>query len=275
MNQQLTEVPTETRFEFGKNWASFLGTLNDDKIETAVQSLANMLETTSLAGKSFLDIGSGSGLFSLAARRLGARVYSFDYDVNSVGCTQELKRRYYPDDREWVVEQGSVLDSAYIQSLGQFNVVYSWGVLHHTGDMWTALANAAIPVAPQGKLFIAIYNDQGTASVRWTKIKKKYNELPKALRFTVLWPSFVMLSWRPMVRGLFHLRPFKFMRDYGKNARGMSYWRDMVDWVGGYPFEVAEPGTLFAFYRDRGFELTRLHTSLGGLGCNELVFQKR
>ena len=98
MSQHATEVAAGERFEFGKNWARFLQTLNDDKIEEAIKSLQDNLETESLAGKSFLDIGSGSGLFSLAARRLGARVHSFDYDPNSVACTAELKRRYFPDD---------------------------------------------------------------------------------------------------------------------------------------------------------------------------------
>ena len=182
MSQHATEVATGQRFEFGKNWAWFLETLNDQKIDEAVKSLSDMLQTDSLAGRSFLDIGSGSGLFSLAARKLGARVHSFDYDPNSVGCTEELRHRYFTDDEQWTVEPGSALDSAYIASLGKFDVVYSWGVLHHTGDMWTALANAAMPVASRGKLFIAIYNDQGTASIRWTKAKRLYQ--PVAQRST-------------------------------------------------------------------------------------------
>jgi len=274
MSQHATEVATGQRFEFGKNWASFLETLDDDKIADAVKSLREMLETDSLVGQSFLDIGSGSGLFSLAARKLGARVHSFDYDPNSVGCTQELRRRYFPDDEQWVVESGSALDSEYITSLGKFNVVYSWGVLHHTGDMWTALANASIPVKPDGQLFIAIYNDQGTASIRWTKTKRLYNRLPQGLRFLVVWPSFWVLNWRTLVKDTLHLHPLKSIRSYGKGARGMSFWQDVIDWVGGYPFEVATPEQLFDFYRQRGFELTRLRTCGGSLGCNELVFRK-
>ncbi len=179
----------------------------------------------------FLDIGSGSGLFSLAARRLGARVHSLDYDPHSVACTRELRRRYFPEDPEWIVESGSALDEAYIRSLGKFDVVYSWGVLHHTGDMWAALASAAIPVAAGGKLFIAIYNDQGTPSRRWTKVKRAYNTLPKPLRFLVVWPSFWILYWRPLTKDFLHLRPFQTIRNYGKE-RGMSLWRDL-DRLGG------------------------------------------
>ena len=201
MESHAAEVAQGQRFEFGKNWTWFLATLTDAKIEQAVQSLQDMLEVADLKGARFLDIGSGSGLFSLAARRLGARVHSLDYDPHSVACTRELRRRYFPEDPEWIVESGSALDEAYIRSLGEFDVVYSWGVLHHTGQMWAALANAAIPVADGGKLFIAIYNDQGTPSRRWTKVKRTYNALPKPLRFLVVWPSFWTLYWRPLDQG--------------------------------------------------------------------------
>src|SRR5205823_4976755 len=130
-------VPTDTiRFRFGRNWARFLTVLDDERIAQAERSLIEMLGLTRLDGLSFVDAGSGSGLFSLAAKRLGAaRVHSFDYDPESVLCTQELKRRFFPGDVNWTIEQGSVLDPVYLQSLGAFDVVYSWGVLHHTGDM--------------------------------------------------------------------------------------------------------------------------------------------
>jgi len=201
-------------------------------------------------------------------------VHSFDYDPNSVGCTQELRRRYFPNDPQWIVEQGSALDVDYVASLGKFDVVYSWGVLHHTGDMWTALANAARPVAEHGMLFIAIYNDQGSHSIRWTKTKRLYNRLPKGLRFLVVWPSFWVLNWRTLVKDTLRLQPLKSFREYGQGARGMSFWQDVIDWVGGYPFEVATPEQIFDFYRQRGFELTRLRTVGGSLGCNEFVFRK-
>src|SRR5215510_1899574 len=105
------EVARGERFEFGKNWRRFLEGVRDEQIVTAESSLKRMLGVDSLAGLSFLDIGSGSGLFSLAARRLGARVHSFDYDPQSVACAAELRHRYFPGDGGWVVEKGSALDA--------------------------------------------------------------------------------------------------------------------------------------------------------------------
>src|SRR5688572_10502146 len=134
-NQHAGEVASGSRFEFGKNWSAFLTLLDDDRIAAAVGSLRAMLEVKDLKGKTFLDIGSGSGLFSLAARRLGAKVHSFDFDSSSFACTCELRTRYFPNDQDWRVEQGSALDAAYVASLGKFDIVYSWGVLHHTGEM--------------------------------------------------------------------------------------------------------------------------------------------
>ena len=273
IDQHTAEVEKGQRFEFGENWAWFLDGLTDKRIHEAEKSLSDMLGLPSLAGKTFLDIGSGSGLFSLAARRLGARVYSFDYDPTSVSCTQQLRQRYFPEDDEWRVERGSALDHSYLNGMGRFDVVYSWGVLHHTGSMWEALANAALPVKPGGKLFIAIYNDQGTASRRWTKVKKLYNQLPRPLRFLVVWPSFLVLNWRSSVRDVLRGKPFQTIREYGVE-RGMSFGRDLIDWVGGYPFEVATPEQIFDFYRQREFNLTRLRTCGGSLGCNEFVFEK-
>lgn len=276
MSTHALEVTGGERFEFGKNWSRFLSVVGDTHIARAEESLRQMLEVVTLEGKSFLDIGSGSGLFSLAARRLGARVHSLDYDPHSVACALELRRRYFPSDAQWTIQEGSALDEGYMRSLGQFDVVYSWGVLHHTGDMWSALANAELPVAPGGKLFVAIYNDTGSQSARWKWIKRKYNELPRPLRTPFALAVMAPEEGKALLRALVLLRPAEYLRrwtGYDEN-RGMSRWHDIIDWVGGYPYEVARPEEILDFYRVRGFTLLKMKCGGVGLGCNEFVFLK-
>ena len=264
------------RFTFGENWRSFLERLDDKRVTEAEQSLQQMLGNSSLAGKRFLDIGSGSGLFSLAAHNLGADVVSIDYDHDSVGCTQELKRRFAPHASNWQIDQGSVLDQARIESLGTFDIVYSWGVLHHTGEMDRAIEIAANATQPGGQLFLAIYNDQGGASRRWLKIKQTYNRLPKPLR--PLW-VLAIASWYECKFALARLArlqnpsPLKDWRAK-REDRGMSAWHDWVDWVGGLPFEVAKPERIIMPLRQHGFVLNQLKTVGNGWGCNEYVFER-
>ena len=276
MTDHALEVSARQRFKFGENWSLFLGSLSEEKIIAAEESLKQNLGVEDLRDKSFLDVGSGSGLFSLAARRLGARVQSFDYDPASVACTRELRAKYYPECKQWLVEEGSVLDANFLSKFGKFDVVYSWGVLHHTGAMWSSLENITAMVSPaEGKLFIAIYNDQGWPSSAWLAVKKLYNALPHGMRWLVVAPSFVRL-WGPVtIKDCFRGRPFFTWRNYGKQSqRGMSPYRDVVDWVGGLPFEVAKPEEIFSFYHDKDFRLTRLKTCAGGKGCNEFVFMR-
>jgi len=270
------EISDGSRFEFGENWSRFLSVLDERRIELAERSLRDFLEVDRLDGKSFVDVGSGSGLFSLAARRLGARVHSFDYDPKSVACTAELRRRYFPGDSDWTVEQGSALDRAYLERLGSFDIVYSWGVLHHTGRMWDALGNVTVLTQPGGRLFIAIYNDQGAASKRWLVVKRLYNSMPSGMKWLILVPAGIRLTATSFLKDTLRLDPLKSWREYAtQSVRGMDRWRDLIDWVGGLPFEVATPEEIFHFYRQRDFMLTRLRTCAGGLGCNEFVFERK
>lgn len=254
----------KARFGFGRNWARYLELVDDDRISTAEQTLKDMLERESLEGLYFLDAGSGSGLFSLAARNLGATVHSFDYDRESVGCTQALRERYRPEDMDWIIEWGDALDEEYLSQLGTFDVVYSWGVLHHTGDMWRALGNMVSLVNNGGQLFVALYNDQRWLSEYWARIKKLYNT-------GVLGRMAVIGSHAPYFLARHAVK--RVVRPNYREKRGMDPWRDILDWLGGYPFEVARPESVLAFYREYNFILERMTTVDGRHGCNEYVLR--
>lgn len=290
--QAREDIERAARFGFGANWRRFLSILTDERIAQATQSLVNIFGAEGLQGKRFLDIGCGSGLFSLAAYRLGAHVHSFDFDPDSVACAEYLREREGATIDGWQIERGSALDGEYLERLGTFDVVYSWGVLHHTGAMWTAIDNASRCVADGGQFWISIYNDQGLNSRMWTQIKRLYVRLPSWLRLPyvcliggIYYGSrmllrLVQMTAASLVRLMTLRNPFTPWITWGRemqgpqSQRGMNRWYDLVDWVGGYPFEVARPEEVFRFLRDRGFRLTDMTTCGGGLGCNEFVFQK-
>lgn len=258
---------TIARFQFGQNWLNYLALVDGDRINEAVARLAEL--TGDLTGKSFLDAGCGSGIHSLAAVRLGAeRVHSFDYDNQSVSCSLELKRRFAPSSA-WFVEHGSALDEGYLRSLGEFDVVYSWGVLHHTGNMWKALELVTIPARKE--LVVCLYDDQGPVSRVWRWLKRLYVRHPST-RPLVIAASF-MTIWGPKLL----LMPHRTISDWKnwKRKRGMSPWHDIIDWAGGYPYEFAQKEQVIDFFVKRGFALSMVRPFGRIIRMHEYVFTRR
>ena len=273
MEDLTPKIKEKNRFKFGKNWKEFLKSLNQQKINFAKKCLLDFLEEKDLNDKTFLDIGSGSGLSSLAAKTAGANVYSFDYDIDSVACTEHLKHTYFSDDSKWKIKQGSALDAKYLESLGKFDIVYSWGVLHHTGDMYKALELVEKNVADNGKLFISLYNDQGFTSKFWHSIKRTYVNSPYLIKQLILFLCYFRLWGPTTIKDFIKFRPFYTWKEYGRQ-RGMSPRQDVVDWVGGYPFEVSKPEEIIHFFIQKDYQLKKLKTCGGGKGCNEFLFKK-
>lgn len=263
----------DARFAFGENWSRFSAGVTETVIANSVASMRDTLGD--LTGKSFLDIGCGSGIHSVAALRLGARrVRGFDYDPASEQCAQALLQRFSPDST-WIIEQGSALDESYLRSLGEFDVVYAWGVLHHTGDLWKALQLVMIPA--REKLVLAIYHDQGWQSRAWRSLKRRYvhsgpvgRKALEVLTFFILWGgslAYYTAKLRPWVT-------ISKWRNY-REKRGMSAWTDLVDWAGGYPFEFAKPEAVIDFVTSRGFKLERIRLCGNRPGINEFVFSRQ
>ncbi len=174
-----------------------------------------------------------------------------------------------------MIEQGSILDEGYVASLGSFDVVYSWGVLHHTGAMWRALDLAQRLVNDEGLLAIAIYNDRGSQSARWRHIKHTYSRLPRVFKTPFAALVSAPEEMKGLLRSILTGRPGDYIRSWTEydTRRGMSHWHDIIDWVGGFPYECARADTIFSFFKQRGFTLERL-TIGGGLGCSEYVFRR-
>jgi len=267
----------ETRYEFGANWQSYARrALNEERIAHAVSSLRDYLGVEQLRGLRFLDIGCGSGLFSLAALRLGAaRVESFDYDPQSVATALELRSRFGIARECWHVRRGSVLDPEFMATVESTDIVYSWGVLHHTGRMWDAIDAAATRVRPGGAFAISIYNrvDRFPDSSRmWWHLKRAYTSSPGPVRRLM---EGVYIGNFMLTRLVTLRNPLKPMLDReGAGRRGMDFLHDVRDWLGGFPYEYATSGEVLEHVRGRsGYELVKL-VNWEGNACNEFLFRR-
>jgi len=269
---------SDSQFSFGKNWNDFLRhSLDADRIAAAIRDTSDFLGLSDLKGLRFMDIGCGSGLFSYVAHSMAAEhITSFDVDPFSVQCCLAMKKRA-GNPQNWEVFEGSILDPGTLRRLPSADIVYSWGVLHHTGDMWGAIRNAAHFVKPGGRFFISIYNrleyDSLTryrGSHGWLRLKRAYNRSGRYTKRSMeAW-----LAGKDIVASLVSFRnPLRQISQY-KNKRGMSWWHDIVDWLGGYPYEFASAGQVFEFcHRELGLTLERLNTT-SSIGCNEFLFSR-
>lgn len=244
-------------FSFGKNWEQFVDKFfTEERVTISKEHILNFLKRDNLEGCYFLDVGCGSGLSSLAALKAGAsQIVSFDIDPYAVGTTQRL-RELQDNPTHWTVLQGSVLDTDFLATLEPADVLYSWGVLHHTGAMWQAIENTMTLMKDDGIFYIALYTTTPQSDF-WIRIKQEYNQAsPLKKKRMELW-----YIWRYTMLPHFMSRknPFATMRNY-KQSRGMAYITDVRDWLGGWPYEDATVDEVQSFFKERGFKQVNIKT---------------
>ncbi|MEK6948743.1 MAG: class I SAM-dependent methyltransferase [Nanoarchaeota archaeon] len=266
-------------FSFGKNWQRYLKeAYNEKNVQLAKDSIKNFLGVENLNGKTFLDIGCGSGLFSLSAYQLGAKnVISFDVDKYSVECCEYLRDKVSKPEN-WQVYHGSILDDKFLATIPNADIVYSWGVLHHTGNMWAAIANAAKKIKEGGYFYIAIYNKHLglRGSKNQLKLKKLYNRCPFVLKKFLeysLWSSYITKNF------LKFKNPFKIIksRENTPHFRGMNFGIDIFDWLGGLPYEFATAQEVFEFCKNKlKLQIVNMYIvdETNALGNNHFLFKK-
>lgn len=263
----------KSRFEFGANWANFVDKhFSQERVDISRRHLLDFLGRESLEGLSILDIGCGSGLHSLAAWQAGARrILSFDYDPNSVSTTRALHKLAHAP-AAWDVMQGSVLDANFMAALPQVDLVYSWGVLHHTGDVWNALRQACGRVALGGLLYIALYSADmqiNPPPEYWLDVKRRY---VSASPWRRRWMELAYL-WRfRLNRKPWRLPSLLLQARRYKKSRGMNYMTDVRDWLGGWPMEFCRDADVVRFVTaDGGFKLEKMKT---GEANTEFLFSR-
>ncbi len=262
-------------FSFGKNWQNFLKNLNDEKINEAKKSLVEFLGgEDKIKGKTFVDIGCGSGLFSLAAYLLGVKeIISVDVDEFSIACAKHLKEEK-GNPENWQIKQGSALDEKFVKSLGKFDIVYSWGVLHHTGDMHKAFENVINLVGEGGIFYLAIYNKnekclfEGTSKF-WLRVKKIYNSSNLLVK-KMMEVGYVFYYVTGLI--VHFINPFKYIKNY-VSLRGMSFYTDIKDWLGGYPYEFATIDEIKDFFKKYNLKCIK-YKEVRSIGCNEFLLLK-
>lgn len=269
VSQNLLEL--DTHFSFGENWAQYAEKIDQRRIDEAEKSLIRLLGREAVESRSFLDIGCGSGLFSLAAVRLGCRrLVAVDIDPKSVETTRRTLERYAPG-ANWECRRLSVFDLDPV-SMGTFDVVYSWGVLHHTGAMRKAIAKASTMVAPQGTLTLALYAKSPFCGL-WRVEKRIYSRSPKWVQKTIEKAYLGVVSARLAMKG----ESLRKRREAYFQKRGMDMYHDTRDWLGGYPYESISASEAMSYLRELGFAPLRSFIEPGGIGllgtgCDEYSF---
>jgi 2-polyprenyl-3-methyl-5-hydroxy-6-metoxy-1,4-benzoquinol methylase len=269
MQRIKNELPLENRFTFGKNWSKFIDShFNPERLEGSIRVFQLFTSLPDLKDMTFIDVGCGSGLHSLAAHKMGAKkIASFDFDPKAVDATAKLKN-IAGSPSNWTINQGSILDVDFVSNLGKFDFVYSWGVLHHTGSVWRAIENTSSLVTPKGQMYLALYSlDVQPNADYWLVTKQKY--VKSSYFRKIMMEQSYLYKYYYGSSILRHIVGF-FKKERGR-TRGMELMTDVRDWLGGWPMEFVLDAEAVNFVENLGFKLSNIKK---GEACTEFLFQR-
>jgi 2-polyprenyl-6-hydroxyphenyl methylase/3-demethylubiquinone-9 3-methyltransferase len=106
----------------------------------------------------------------------------------------------------------------------------------------------------------------------WWQVKQTYNLAPWPIKRAMEcgYGAVFLLKDAMSMRN-----PLRTVKEYSNDSgRGMDFWHDVRDWLGGFPYEYATPAAVFNYVHDKfNLQLEYLSTS-SGVGCNEFTFRK-
>jgi ubiquinone/menaquinone biosynthesis C-methylase UbiE len=185
LSDDMRQEEGTTQRVYGKLWDKYE---TDEYIKEAYRIIEsrfknNEFDLSVLKGKTILDMGCGSGRYTIALTKTGAeKVYGIDLGKESIRKAALIAEKSGIRNIEFDV--GSVLDLPYEDNL--FDFIYSNGVLHHTENLEQGINELYRTLKPGGESFLYLYADGGIFWYSRKKMPRVMKKIPQSYTMAIL-----------------------------------------------------------------------------------------